>query len=74
MNIEILGLIATSIIVLSFCCNGELKLRLVNSIGSVLFVIYGISIHAWSVAILNSLAILINIYKYYQFRKNKLDF
>ena len=69
-EIEWVGLLAATIVALSFCCNGELKIRLVNSIGSVLFVIYGLTIHAWSVALLNSAAIVINIYKYYQF-KNK---
>lgn len=68
MQIEILGLVATVIITLSFCCDGELKIRLVNSIGSILFIIYGLYLHAWSVALLNSAVILINIYKYLKYK------
>lgn len=74
MNIEYLGLLATTIIAFSFICNGEFRIRLINSIGSVLFVIYGLSIHAWSVAILNSLVIIVNIVKFYKYKKKGIDF
>lgn len=70
-NMEIIGLLAACIVAFSFLLKGEFMLRLVNSIGSIFFVIYGIGIHAWSVALLNGLVIIVNIIKFYKY-KNKV--
>jgi uncharacterized protein with PQ loop repeat len=64
--IEILGIIATILILISFASSNKLVIRTVNSIGSVLFVIYGIAIGATSVWLLNGLCIILNIYKIYK--------
>ena len=47
-----------------------IKLRIINSIGCILFVIYGLNVHAYPVAISNALIILINIYNLYVLLKN----
>lgn len=58
---EILGTIASIIVLLSFTLKGERKIRSVNIIGSLLFVIYGISINAFSVWFLNGALFIIHI-------------
>lgn len=63
MNIELLGLFATVMIVCSFLFNEVKWIRILNGIGSILFVIYGICIGAVSVYVLNSICFCIQIYK-----------
>lgn len=60
---EILGLIASAIVLASFIPKNNLVLtRIINSVGALLFVIYGIWINAWSVWILNSCCFALNLY------------
>ena len=61
-KIEILGIVATLFVLLSFSLKGELKIRFVNSFGAMLFVIYGVLIQAWSIWILNIALLMIHIY------------
>ena len=63
MNIEILGIVATFFIVIAFCMNNKKWIRILDSIGALLFVIYGIFIGSFSVSVLNGIVIIINIYK-----------
>lgn len=60
---EILGTIASVIVLMSFLMKGEKKIRLINILGAVMFVVYGISINAFSVWFLNGALILIHLYK-----------
>lgn len=52
---EIIGVIASVIVLISFVMNAEKKIRIINIIGALLFVIYGILINAFSVWFLNVL-------------------
>ena len=61
--VEIIGIIATLFILLAFSLNDKKLIRLVDSIGAVLFVIYGILINSLSVWLLNICLIIINLYK-----------
>lgn len=67
--VEVLGIIATLFILLAFCLNSEKQIRTVDIIGAILFVIYGILIKSLSVWLLNSILILINIYKLIKLNK-----
>lgn len=59
---EIIGLLAGAIVLLSFIPKNNILLtRSINTVGAILFVAYGIWISAWSVWILNSLCVIINI-------------
>ena len=40
----------------------ELLMRIINSIGAVLFIIYGLLLHAYSTAIINGCILIVNIY------------
>ena len=57
---EILGIGATSLIVLGFCFKKVNTIRILNMIGSVLFVIYGIMIGATYTWVANAILFCIN--------------
>ena len=59
---EILGTLASIIVLVSFIIRGETKIRLINILGALLFVIYGLSIKAFSVWFLNGSLVFIHIY------------
>ena len=60
--IEIIGYLAPTFLVLSFFFKDMSKLRLINSIGCVFFIIYGFFISAYPVVIANAIIVGINIY------------
>jgi len=68
---EILGIVATLFVLLSFTFTSEKRIRQVNIVGAVIFVVYGVLISAFSVLLLNSALILVHIYKLYKQRRRK---
>lgn len=73
--IEVIGFVASIFVVISilFKTNsyrGAFGLRLLNGIGSVIFVIYGILLPAYSVAFVNIAAFFINFYYILRLRKD----
>jgi len=68
--IEIIGYFAIAFLVVSFLFKDIFKLRLINSVGGILFVIYGILLHAYPVAIGNGIIVCINLYHLF-FKKIK---
>lgn len=60
---EIIGILGTLFIILAFTFNGEIKIRILDLIGAILFVIYGLTISSFSTILLNSLLVFIQIYK-----------
>lgn len=71
MNYEILGIIASLFVLISFLIKGEAKIRLVNAIGCIIFVIYGLCIDALSIWLLNGITLIINVYKSYKLLKEE---
>lgn len=63
MNIEILGTIASIIVLISFLMKSEKQIRLINILGAFIFVVYGVSINAFSVWFLNGSLCLVHIYR-----------
>lgn len=68
MNYEVIGVCASVIVLISFLLKGEEKIRIVNLVGAILFVIYGLLIHAFSVWFLNSVLVLVHLYKLIKFK------
>ena len=64
--IEYLGYLASVFIVISLMMTSIVQLRVLNSIGCILFVIYGVTVNAYPVAISNFLIVLINMYNLYK--------
>ena len=67
---EIIGIVATLFVLISFLFTSETRIRQVNIIGAVIFIVYGIIITAHSVYILNGALVIIHIYKLYKGRNN----
>lgn len=63
---EIIGYVASLLVAISLMMRSILRLRLINLAGSFLFMIYGILIQAYPVAVMNAFIVLINLYYLYQ--------
>lgn len=71
---EIIGVIASVIVLISFVMNGEKKIRIINIIGAILFIVYGILINAFSVWFLNGALLFVHVYKLIKLNKdNKIN-
>lgn len=66
--IDIFGYIGTVLILYSFTIESIYKLRFINSVGSVFWIVYGIGIMAWPTIIVNGCVLCIHSY---WFIKNK---
>jgi uncharacterized protein with PQ loop repeat len=62
MNYDLIGYLATALVLVSFLMKDIIKLRIINSIGCLLFTLYGILLGSWPVIITNGAILLINIY------------
>ena len=63
-RIEVLGMIGSVFIILAFMFKDVSIIRILDSIGASLFIVYGIFIHSWSNIFLNVILILILIQVY----------
>lgn len=61
-SIEILGYVAMVLVAGSFLLKDVIKLRLVNALGAVCFVIYGVLIDSFPVTGLNIFVVCVNGY------------
>ena len=61
--IELTGISASVIVLISFLAKGEKNIRLINIVGALIFVAYGMLINAFSVWFLNLVLCIIHIYK-----------
>jgi len=60
--IEWLGYLGSVLVAISLMMTSIIKLRIINMMGAVCFAVYGFTIHAMPVAVINSLLIVINLY------------
>jgi hypothetical protein len=67
--IDIFGYIGTVLILYSFTIENIYKLRLINSIGSVFWIIYGLGISAGPTILVNSCVLCIHTYWFIKKRK-----
>jgi len=68
MKYELIGLCGTVFILIAFLFNSEREIRIFDMIGSVLFVIYGALIGAYSNVVLNGALIIVHIIKLQKMR------
>ncbi|WP_051935858.1 YgjV family protein [Salegentibacter sp. Hel_I_6] len=59
---EWIGYLASFFVAISFFMKNIIKLRVVNSLGCIFFVIYGILIDSWPVSITNGIIVAVNCY------------
>lgn len=69
MNVEIVGYIATVFILTSLALSNLKALRIVNSLGAIGWITYGVLVGSSSIIVGNVIMILINIYKYWKENK-----
>lgn len=62
LMIELFGYLGSFLVLISFLMTSVFKLRIVNTIGSVIFMIYAFIIHSYPTAIMNFCLVLINLY------------
>ena len=62
MIIEAIGYLGSALVLVSFLMASVVKLRIINSIGSIIFTIYAFIIHSYPTALMNLCLVLINIY------------
>lgn len=73
MNTEWIGVLGTTFIVIAFMQTGEKKIRILDAVGAVAFVIYGVTIHSFSTIFLNSILIGVQIYNLLKLHKESVD-
>ncbi len=70
---EWVGYLASAVLLVSFTMKSLSKLRLVNSMGAILFVVYGFMLNtSWPIIITNTAILGINIYYLTKTKKNEL--
>jgi hypothetical protein len=71
--VDLIGYLAMALVLSSFLARSITLLRIINSIGCAVFVVYGFMLNnAWPIIITNGLIIVINFYFLYSGRAKKL--
>lgn len=71
MKYEILGILGTVFVLVSFLQKNEIKIRQINILGAGLFIIYGFITKTYSTAFLNIALIVIHLKKLKSFKRFK---
>ena len=66
---EIIGIIATLFIVVAFTRDGEVHIRILDLIGAILFIVYGLCIHSFSTVLLNAVLVCVQCVKLRKLRE-----
>lgn len=69
--VEAIGIFATLLILISFAQSDTLKLRIINLVGSIIFVVYGLKIGALSVWLLNGICVFVNLYRILEVKQQR---
>ena len=69
MFVEILGIVASSFVISAFLFKNVKIIRLLDAVGALLYVIYGILIHSYANILLNTVLIAVQIYHLHKLNK-----
>ena len=69
INWDIFGYIGTVVVLYSFTIENIVKLRLINAIGSMFWIVYGVGTMAWPTIIVNSCVLMIHVYWFIKHHK-----
>ena len=72
--IEMIGYLGSLLVLISFIMTSVVKLRIINTIGSIIFTIYAIIIKSYPTAIMNAVIIFINIHYLYRMLKTEKEY
>lgn len=67
-KIELFGILSSVVVLISLRFDGK-RFRILNALGSFMYVVYGLLITSYSVLILNGCCFVMNIYKLVQMKK-----
>ena len=71
---EWLGIVASVCILVSFLTSNQIKTRIINSVGCVVFVVYGILLPAYSTAFMNAVMLVVHtVFLIKHFRKRRKE-
>ncbi len=68
---EIIGYVGSALVLTSFLMSSVVKLRIINSLGCFVSVIYGLMIHAYPTLVMNGALLVINLYFLWKMSKSK---
>ncbi|MCA9908255.1 MAG: YgjV family protein [Anaerolineae bacterium] len=71
MNAELIGYIASALVIVSLVMTSVLRLRLISFVGAVAWFIYGVMLNAPPIYVTNGLIIVINVYFLFQMLRAK---
>ena len=71
MILEIIGYIGSALVVVSMLMSSIVKLRVINTVGSVISMAYAIAVGAFPLALMNICLIVINVYNLIKLLRNK---
>ncbi|MBE6039429.1 MAG: YgjV family protein [Clostridiales bacterium] len=71
MIIEIIGYIGSALVVVSMLMSSILRLRIINTFGSIISCCYALIVGAMPLALMNACLIIINLYNLYKLTKSK---
>lgn len=74
MMIEIAGYIGSTLVVVSMLMSSVVKLRLINTIGSMISATYALIIHSYPLALMNICLIIINVYNLVKLLKSDKEY
>jgi len=69
MLVEILGIVASLFVISAFLFKNVKIIRLLDAVGALLYVIYGILIHSYANILLNTVLIVVQIYHLHKLNK-----
>lgn len=69
MFVEILGIVASLFVISAFLFKNVKIIRLLDAVGALLYVIYGILIHSYANILLNIVLIAVQIYHLHKLNK-----
>lgn len=69
MFVEILGIVASLFVISAFLFKNVKIIRLLDAVGALLYVIYGILIHSYANILLNTVLIAVQIYHLHKLNK-----
>ena len=66
--IEVIGYAGSALVLISFLMSSVVKLRIVNTVGSLIFAVYALIIKSYPTAVMNICLVLINLYYLWKLR------
>ena len=72
--IECIGYFGSFLVVVSMLMSSVIRLRIINLVGSLIFMCYALIIHSYPTAVMNFALILINLYHLYHLRHTSPSF